>query len=92
MKQNDDQKTIDMIGMPKKRGRPSTGSAQSAAERKRAQRKRDTAKFLAFEGLDTLTESGLIEMLHKGKIGDYAIKEVWEEIGKRRGYFSDNHN
>lgn len=40
-KQIEDTQTIDMHGEPKRRGRPATGKAMSAAERKRAQRARD---------------------------------------------------
>lgn len=40
VKQIDDSKTVDVYGL-RKRGRPSTGAAKSAAQRKREQRQRD---------------------------------------------------
>lgn len=51
MKDTADNKTLDMISAARKRGRPATGQAKPAAERKREQRKRDSHKInKAFEG------------------------------------------
>lgn len=74
-KQIEDTQTINMYGEPKRRGRPATGKAMSAAERKRAQRARDrktlTASMQAGR-LDTqsMTLDGLLNaMAEVVKIG-----------------------
>jgi hypothetical protein len=53
MKSADDDKTVDLVGLPgvrRQRGRPATGNALTAAERQRLRRER-----LAEEGKGTLT-------------------------------------
>jgi len=67
MKDPADLKTTDMHPPPppkKKRGRPSTGSARTAAERKRAQRKRDEARFRQVPSDHTnVTVTGMLERI-----------------------------
>ena len=46
MKDANDKKTIDFLETPKKRGRPVTGKAMSAAKRKAEQRIRDRQRVL----------------------------------------------
>ena len=46
--------------LPKKRGRPSTGSAKTSAERKRDQRRRDLQRFGRLEESE-MTLTGLLE-------------------------------
>lgn len=55
-----DTSTPDFIGgVPKRRGRPSTGKAKSGAERMRDMRRRD----LKADSLSGMTRTGLLEML-----------------------------
>lgn len=55
-----DTATPDLIGgIPKRRGRPSTGKAKSGAERMRDMRSRD----LRAGSLSEMTTTGLLEML-----------------------------
>lgn len=57
-----DTKTADLIGgVPKRRGRPSTGKAKTGAERMRAMRRRNLHAF--GDSLTTVTTSGLLEWL-----------------------------
>lgn len=88
MKQAEDQKTIDMHGMPRKRGRPSTGSAKDAAERKRDQRRRDMKEVLKFEELGEVTDSGLLALMANAGLRGSIGKDVWIEWGKRKGFIS----
>ena len=63
-KQPEDNKMLDMLPAPKRRGRPSTGKALSAAERKAAQRDRDRDRVFGHDGLIQLsTTTGLLEQL-----------------------------
>lgn len=70
-KQPEDTKTPDMLAAQKKRGRPATGSAKTAAERKREQRIRDREKVwgdAAITGNDqisSLTMDGLLEAIRE---------------------------
>lgn len=64
MKDPTDTQTTDMHQLPKKRGRPSTGSARTAAERKRAQRKRDAARFSQVPcDYTSVTVTGMLERI-----------------------------
>lgn len=89
-KQIEDSKTPDMLGEPKRRGRPATGQAMSAAERKRRQRERDQ------ERLDALTTAPhklpprlLLEVLeHPKQYGRDAALSSWLEIGERMGWIT----
>ena len=66
MKDPTDTKTAD-LPLPKKRGRPSTGAARTAAQRKQAQRERDRAAVLYPDEANSVTVTGLVEA-----IGRYA--------------------
>lgn len=90
-KQPEDTKTPDMIGEPKHRGRPATGNAMNAAERKRAQRMRDRHAFKAIEGESGKKEpkdmsvTALIENLQHAVSKGWAIdaRELADELVKR---------
>jgi len=63
-KQMEDNRTIDMLPMPVKRGRLASGCAMSAAERMRIRRDRDKARLWDSGGdVAFMTVSGLIENL-----------------------------
>lgn len=90
-KQIEDTKTADLLGEPKRRGRPATGQAMSAAERKRAQRMRDRHAFKAIEGEDgqkkpaEMTITALVENLQYAVSKGWAIdaRELADELVKR---------
>ena len=54
MKDAHDTSTADMLPTPPRRGRPPTGQAKSAAERKREQRKKDRMRPVAEWSMETL--------------------------------------
>lgn len=61
-----DKKTIPLIPELKKRGRPSTGTALTPAERKARQRDRDTRKTInavVSGGFSEISTTGLLEQL-----------------------------
>lgn len=93
MKNPADTQTLELISTPKKRGRPSTGRAMSAAERKRRQRTRDS---LAVTGaiyfsksrvvdFDECTTTGLIEHLRIGVAEGrpVAVRAICAELVRR---------
>jgi len=88
-KQIEDNKTPDMLGEPKRRGRPATGQAMSAAERKR--RQRDRHAFTAIEGEtrkkapQDMSVTALIENLQHAVSKGWAIdaRELADELVKR---------
>lgn len=90
-KQPEDTKTPDMIGEPKRRGRPATGKALTAAERKRRQRERDRHSLTAIEGENgsraphEMSMSALIENLSYAVSRGWAIdaRELADELVKR---------
>lgn len=57
MKDQRDDKTLEMLPMPKKRGRPSTGKALTTAERQARFRERQKAKLEEME--QKLREAGI---------------------------------
>lgn len=65
MKDAADHLTAELIPAPKKRGRPATGNAMTAAERKRAQRERERQQiwgdFDIMGNWQTLTLTALLE-------------------------------
>lgn len=65
MKDPADTKTVDMLHQPKRRGRPPTGTAMSAAERKRKQRRADLNRSFSHAMSDgkPVTVTGLIEAI-----------------------------
>ena len=63
MKDPNDLKITDMHPTPAKRGRPPSGRAISARERKRNQRARDRAAVLAEPGTAHVTVTALVEAL-----------------------------
>ncbi|MBB5190715.1 hypothetical protein HNQ50_001437 [Silvimonas terrae] len=77
-KQPEDKKTLDLIEAPKKRGRPSTGNAKSAAERMRAMRMRDKIDGGATVKLDH-EEIALILAALKAQWGKSSAKNAtWD--------------
>lgn len=90
MKDPNDLKTTDMHPTPAKRGRPPSGRAISARERKRAQRARDRAAVLAAAGSGAhVTVTALVEALGRHAwAGDLArvetlCRELVELVRKR---------
>lgn len=69
MKDLSDSKTLDLIPAPKKRGRPSTGNAKTAAQRMREMRRRDVSKMGEGASYSSMTLTGLYDWLR------YAVKE-----------------
>lgn len=91
MKQPEDNKTIDVLTA--KRGRPVTGKARTAAQRKQDQRARDLTKAWEEDDLNNVTVTGLIAILGMtSKPGwdsnGLIAKAAWEELGKRRGFIT----
>jgi len=90
-KQPEDDKTIDILGEKKRRGRPATGQAMTAAERKRRQRERDRHSFAAIEGESgsraphEMSMSALIENLSYAVSRGWAIdaRDLADELVKR---------
>lgn len=84
-KQPEDTKTPDMIGEPKRRGRPATGKAMTAAERKRAQRERDREAFWKCTPAGEMSTTGLLESLAYAVNRGLSIdaKAIADELVKR---------
>lgn len=84
MKDPKDKQTIPLIPDAKLRGRPSTGSAMTAAQRKAEQRKRDR-RTITNENLSDATITALCEQLqHKVSMGDVdLVKGITLELMKR---------
>lgn len=79
MKDTTDTVTADLLPTPKKRGRPATGNALSAAERKRRQRERDEARVWGSEAENdgkNVTVTGMIEQFA------HAIAEGYPAIAR----------
>lgn len=79
------------LAATKKRGRPSTGKAMTAAQRKREQRSRDLTRVYEEKNLNNVTDTGLVALLAKKTAPGWnanggLAKDVWEELGKRRGW------
>lgn len=79
-KQIEDLKTVDMMtpgsGVVRQRGRPPTGTAKSAAERKRESRARAGVKALAVD-----LPVDVIEALDKYRLGkDLTLAQVIEKL------------
>ncbi|MBS4068165.1 MAG: hypothetical protein KGZ62_06160 [Sulfurimonas sp.] len=81
--------TMDLPGIPRKRGRPRTGKALSNAERQRIHREKP-AKVLqarleaASESFSSETEADLLEWLVKA--GPKLQEKAWLELGRRKGW------
>lgn len=82
-------KTLDTIEPAKKRGRPATGQAKSAAERKREQRKRDRHKISGAFGnkvdWSTITTSALCDELRNCAEGGFPslATAIMKELAER---------
>lgn len=72
---------------PKKRGRPATGNALTAAERKRAQRERDrkTAELIG-EAPNKVPPRVIAETISSGS--DFIAFTAWLELGERNGWIT----
>lgn len=84
-----DTKTLEMHEVPKKRGRPKTGEAKSAAQRKREQRERDREILYGgnyAENLRKVSIEGLLrecrEVIAHGKWDDL-MNLITEEMTRR---------
>ena len=88
MKDAADNMTAELIPMPKKRGRPATGKAMTAAERKRAQRARDrrTDVRLIVDAPNKVPNRVLINEVTQGD--DYVAFLAWLEVGERKGWIT----
>ena len=64
MKDASDEKTIDFIDAPKKRGRPVTGKAMTAAQRKSEQRKRDRQRVIETDLVRDWTKKDCLVVLN----------------------------
>lgn len=81
---------MEMENAPKKRGRPSTGNAKSAAQRKKDQRWKEMAEILRFEELDNISDSGLLDLMANSGLRGSIGERVWREWGRRMGFKSDS--
>jgi len=83
-KDKNDNKTIDAFPA-KKRGRPATGSAMTAADRKRQQRLRDANIFSGELDIKDVTVTALIENMSSavssGNSG--ALSMIYKELARR---------
>lgn len=73
------------LPLARKRGRPETGTAKSAAERKAEQRQRAVKRFMNGDELDTFTTAMLCEML-PGMVKEgfpVCVETIAEELTKR---------
>ncbi len=95
MKDKSDLKTVDAFPTPKKRGRPATGNAMSAAERKRLQRSRAAAIRFSMCKTDIATApvTSLIEELATAvRSGDVdTAKRISAELMRRAKENRDGH-
>lgn len=87
--------TCDTPGTQKRRGRPASGTALSAADRKRAQRQRDRQRMRAddlLQALPDMTLSGLVaELQAYVTLGGQAMVEaICNELIRRAGVNADN--
>lgn len=92
MKDAADNKTLDLLPVPKKRGRPSTGKAKTAAERMRELRQRSRQQITARYHEMTLT--ALYDMLrHAVSNGAVSMCDgVCEELKSRSRLARDLRN
>jgi hypothetical protein len=94
MKQPDDHKTLEIPDLKiARRGRPSTGKARTASQRKRDQLDRDLHSFntATMGDYSAVTDSALLVILGFGTRIDWnprgiLAKDAWLEIGRRRGF------
>lgn len=79
----------------KRRGRPPTGNAMTAAEKKRAQRERDQFAYWGDTKPDmsAITQTGLLEILAKAvSLGQpHLAKQVADELVRRAKINGDSH-
>jgi len=80
-KQLEDTVTAELLPMPKKRGRPATGHAMSAAARKRAQRERSTQKLSS-----DWTVTDCIHLLELPDLTENEYSEAYYQLMRLRGY------
>ena len=85
-KNPENRKTDELLPVTKRRGRPPTGQALTAAERKAAQRKRDREhRTLTENELESVTISGLLEHLSSstrdGRVDD--LDRITAELRRR---------
>lgn len=91
MKDASDTQTLDLIPTPKKRGRPSTGNALSAAERKRKQRRKAELRYMPGSSLEidahmaTLSTTALCDTLSKMVSSGFVVfaEDVCRELMRR---------
>lgn len=79
-----DKKTVDLLPAPKKRGRPATGHAKSAAERKREQRQRYQDRFTEVD-VTTLPLEAIYRRIsgYVAEGWDEFLPELFDEIARR---------
>lgn len=88
MKDPTDSKTADMHPVPKRRGRPPTGTAKTPAQRKQIQRERDRTRLAGAEAeQDALpvTVTGMVEAIGRAAAAGNAdlIEHLARELAKR---------
>lgn len=87
MKDTHDAITIELLPTPKKRGRPASGSARTAAERKAAQRERDRDMAGFIKEAPHKVPPRVIAQTIEKESGTLAFM-AWLELGERRGWIT----
>lgn len=90
MKDAADNLTAELFPAPKKRGRPTTGKAMTPAQRKAAQRARDSANLdLMAEAPHKVPTRMLSKIIDRPEhYGTHTAFIAWLEIGERQGWIS----
>lgn len=85
MKDTADTQTLELTLSAKKRGRPSSGTAMTPAERKRAQRMRDRHCSLSGDVDDEVSLSGLLDLARRAVAAGWPekVEEVAAELVRR---------
>lgn len=93
-KQPDDKKTIELLPMPPKRGRPATGKAKTDAERQAAVRKRKQDELRITKKIyEDVDNHELMKDLSSAVWEEKASAEqLWREVGRRFGWIPDIPN
>lgn len=87
MKDAADHLTAELFPAPKKRGRPATGKAMTAAERKRAQRARDRDQAGMIGDAPNRVPPRVIAATLERESGYLALL-AWLELGERNGWIT----
>ena len=99
VKHAEDFKTIEMLGAVRRRGRPPTGNAKTAAQRKRDQRERDHVAVWRdtvsgdSHALDRVSVDGLVNAIRNALMGGMveAQTHLLAEVKRRTCEIRDSH-